>query len=92
MKAVIINYTLEKSQASERVFIHRALHSHTDFSNNGSYAYKRKGLLDSIPNIKLGKGVLVILDKDKGKVISILRKNKATIKSIPIEINKSVLH
>jgi hypothetical protein len=92
MKAMIINYTLEKSQASERVFIHRALHSHIDFSNNCAYEYKRKGVLDSIPSIKLGKGVLIILDKDKNKVLSILRKNKATIKSIPIDINKSILH
>jgi hypothetical protein len=92
MKAVIINYTLEKSQASERVFIHRALHSHTDFSNNGSYEYKRKGILDLIPNIKLGKGILIISNKDKNRIISILKKNKATVKSIPVNINKSLLH
>ena len=91
MKAIIINYTLDKSQTSERVSIHRALYSHTDFSNNGSYEYKRNGILDSIPNIKLGKGVFIILDKDKNKVISILKKNKATIKSVPISITKPAL-
>ena len=92
MKAVVINYTLKKSQSSERVSIHRALYSHIDISNNCSYEYKREGILDSIPNIKLGKGVLIILDRDKNTVLSILKKNKATIKSIPIIINKAMLH
>jgi hypothetical protein len=92
MKALIINYTLEKSQASERTSIHRALHSHTDFSNNGSYEYKRRGILDLIPNIRLGKGVFIILDKDKKRVLSILKKHNATIKFVPANINKSVLH
>ncbi len=92
MKAVIINYTLEKSRASERVIIHRALHSHVDFSNNSSYMYKRKGILDYIPCISLGKGVLIVADQNKNKVLTILKKNKATIKSIPISITKSMLH
>jgi len=92
MKAIIINYTLEKSQSSERVSIHRALYSHTDISNNGLYEYQREGILDSIPNIRLGKGVLIVLEKDKNAVLSILKKNKATIKSIPVIINRAMLH
>lgn len=92
MKAVVINYTLEKSQSSERVSIHRALYSHMDISNNGSYEYRREGILDSIPNINLGKGVLIVLDKDKKVVLSILKKNKATIKSVPVIINRAILH
>ena len=92
MKAVIINYALERSRASERVIIHRTLYGHTDFSNNGSYQYEREGILDTIPKIKLGKGVLVVSDKDKNRVLRVLKKNKASVKSIPIDINKAMLH
>ena len=92
MKAVIINYTLKKSQTSDRVLVHRALYPHTDFSNNGSYKYKREGILGSIPNIRLGKGVIIVPIKDKNKILSILKKNNASVKSIPVEINKSILH
>ena len=92
MKAVIISYTLEKLNPKQRVAIHRALYSHTDHSNKGGYQYKRKGLIDSFPSLKLNRGVLIIPQKNKKKIITLLKKNNASVISIAIEINNTILH
>ena len=47
-------------------------------SHGGRYRYRRRGLLDEIPHVKLGRGVLIVRCEDLGKVTSLLGDFEAT--------------
>jgi len=92
MKITIISYTLEKLDPSQRISLHRVLYGYNDLSNNSSYNYKRTGLIHKKGVMKLNRGVIIVTENYKREVLSILRKNKATVKTINANINKSILH
>lgn len=82
MKSIIVSYTLEKAKPHQKIIIHRRLYGYTDHSNNGSYSYKRKGLIEHYSGTKLNRGVFIIPAEYKDNIIPLLRKNKANIKII----------
>lgn len=84
MNSVIVSYTLEKSKPHQKILIHRLLYGYTDISNNGSYKYKRKGLIEHYSGTKLNRGVFIIPLEHQDKIIPLLRKNKANIRAIPV--------
>ena len=92
MKAVLICYTLKDAKHDVRSAFKREFIGYTDKSNNGSYEYKREGLLDKIPHLKPAKGVIIVKNSDNGKVKRLLNKYKAKVKSFDIDIKQSVLH
>lgn len=80
----IISYDLRKCTRTERSSIQRAINGYVDYSFNQKYKYKRKGLIEEIPNIYLNNGVILVLFKDKFKITNILKKNKAKFKVINV--------
>jgi len=58
MKSIIVSYTLEDAKPHQKLLIHRLLYGYDDISNNGSYRYKRKGLIDIYFGKKLNRGFL----------------------------------
>lgn len=91
MKALLISYNLKKASINQKTTIQQSLYGYTDYSNGGRYKYKRQGLLDKIGSIKINRGVFIINLKDKTKILPILKKNKATIRTLIAEISKSEL-
>lgn len=91
MKSLLVSYTLKKASINQKTNLHRSLYGYTDHSNNGSHKYEREGLLNKYPSIKLNRGVFIINIKDKSKVIPILKNNKASIKTLIIDIPISML-
>ncbi len=92
MKSLLVSYTLKKANINQKTNLHRSLYGYTDHSNKGSHKYEREGLLNKYPSIKLNRGVFIINIKDKSKVIPILKNNKASIKTLIIDIPISMLH
>ena len=86
MNSLIVSYTLEKAKPHQKLMIHRMLYGYDDLSNNGSYQYKRKGLIELCSGKKLNRGVFIIPMKHRDKIISLLKKNKAKIESIPVNL------
>ena len=86
MKSLIVSYTLENAKPHQKLLIHRLLYGYDDISNNGSYRYKRKGLLEVYSGKKLNRGVFAIPLKFKNKVIPLLKKNKAKLQVIPVNL------
>lgn len=86
MKSLIISYTLENSKPHQKLQITRSLYGFEDISNNGSYKYKRKGLIDTCSGKKINRGVFIIPLKFKDKIISLLKKNKANMQLIPVKM------
>ena len=84
MEAVIVSYTLEKAKQSQKLLIHRLLYGYKDFSNNSSYSYQRKGLIETYSGKKLNRGVFIIPIEFKDKIIPLLKKNKANLQLIPV--------
>ena len=91
MKALLVSYTLKNANTNQKTTIHRILYDYLDHSNSGAHKYEREGLLSKYPSIKLNRGVFIISLKNKDKIIPILRKNKATIRMLIVEIPKTEL-
>ncbi len=87
MKSIIVSYTLEKAKPHQRIIIHRLLYGYNDFSNNGSYKYQRKGLIELYSGTKLNRGVFVLPYKFKNKIVPLLKKNKASLRIIPVVLH-----
>jgi hypothetical protein len=87
MKALIVSYTLEKAKPHQKIIIHRLLYGYRDHSNNSSYSYERKGLIEHYSGTKLNRGVFIIPYKFKDNIIPLLRKNKANFKIIPVVLH-----
>ncbi len=91
-KVSLISYSLDKATLGQKTAIQRASNGYVDYSNNQSYVYKRKGLLEQIPCKSISKGVILIESKDKNKVLFILKKHEAVIKIINLYSTTHVLH
>ena len=91
-KVSLIGYKLGKANLGQKTAIQRALNGYVDHSNNQSYTYKRKGLLEQIPCKSINKGVILVESKNKNKVILILRKHKASIEVINLYAKGGLLH
>jgi hypothetical protein len=88
----IISYDLKKCTRTERSSIQRAINGYVDYSFNQKYKYKRKGLIEEIPNLYLNNGVIIVLSKDASKITSILKKHKAKVKVINLYSKSLLLH
>lgn len=86
MEATLVSYTLRNSNWKNRNAIQRLIYGYTDHSNNNAYSYKRKGLLHKDIGFRLNRGVLILF-KNKNKILKVLKDNKATIKTIQIEVS-----
>lgn len=91
MKALLVSYDLKNANINQKTTLHQTLYGYIDHSNGGRYKYEREGLLKKYHSIKLNRGVFIIDLKDKDKILTILRKNKASIKMFVVEIPKSIL-
>lgn len=91
MKSYIILYNLEKCNNAQRVQIQNKLFGYNDHSNKGKYVYKREGIIQKYPHFRLSRGGFIIKKGDEEIIIAILKKNKAKIELIPIDIAKSFL-
>lgn len=92
MKAKLIVYELVKLDQYHKVLVNRALFGYTDNSNNNSYHYHRKGVLDSIPHFRLPKGAIIVMDKDKRKIMAVLKRHNIKPKVFDIMVKQSMLH
>lgn len=91
MKALLVSYNLKDANINQKTSLQQSLYGYEDYSNGGRYKYQRKGLLSKYPSVKLNRGVFIINLKDKDKIIPILKKNKANIRKLIIDIPKNML-
>lgn len=88
----IVCFDLKKCDFAQRTAIQRRLRGYTDYSNKGNYNYKRKGLLNEIPHLRLNKGVIAVETKNKRKITTLLKNNKASYKILNFYTPRQVLH
>lgn len=69
----------------------RELLGYKDHSNMGKYNYQREGILSKIPNYRPIRSVIIIKEKDKNKIISLLKKYKAKYDVFGVEIKENLL-
>ena len=87
MKSIIVSYTLEEAKPHQKIIIHRFLYGYDDLSNNMAYKYQRKGIIELCSGKKLNRGVFIIPLKHKNKVTPLLKKNKAKMQIIPVNLS-----
>ena len=90
-KLSLISYSLNKSNINQKTTIQRSLNGYKDHSNNQTYTYKRKGLLEEIPCKNVNRGVILVEHKNKDRILSVLKKNKASVEVIELYSKTSVL-
>ena len=88
MKSVILTYTTKGLTTSQRSIISKIVNGYADKSNYSRYNYKRPGLMDQIPHIKITKNTFIIKEKDLETILKELKKRRATPKTWPIDIKK----
>lgn len=91
MKGKLICYTLGKTSSTVRTKFKRELLGYKDHSNMGKYNYKRKGLLSKIPNYRPIRSVIIIKEKDKTKILSLLKKYKARYDIFNVDIKENLV-
>ena len=91
MKGKLICYTLGKISSTVRNKFKRELSGYRDYSNMGQYNYERKGLLSKIPHYRPIRSVIIIKERDKNKIISLLKKFKARYDIFDVMIKENLL-
>lgn len=91
MKAKLIAYDLSKLDHYKKVLVNRALYGYNDHSNKGNYFYKREGVLNGVPHLRLLRGVILVKPNDQKKVVDILKKYKTKHSIFTVEVKSSLL-
>lgn len=76
MEGKIICYDIKTSNLHRKdidKFL-RELVGHNDKSHRGKYTYRKKGLLDDIPNIKPVRSVIIVSKKNFPEIEKVLKK------------------
>lgn len=77
---IIILYRIRtKTTKSNTEKFCREFYGYMDKSNYGKYQYRRKGLLDRIPHIKLIRGAIIIQKGNCNKVTQFLKRFNAEV-------------
>jgi len=92
MKAKLIVYELSELDQYHKVLVNRTLFGYLDNSNKGAYQYKRKGILDKIPHLRLLRGAIIVKNKDQSKVVLALKSHKVRPRVFDIGIKQTMLH
>ena len=92
MNAKLIIYKLIHLDQYHKVLVNRALFGFKDNSNNNEYHYRRKGLLEEIPNYRLPKGAFIVKEEDYIRVLSLLKKHKVKPEILDISIKKDIFN
>jgi len=88
MEATIIKYEANNLSKTEASKLSKILFGYKDRSNKGNYLYKRKGLIKEIPYILLTRGTFIIPKKQTQRIVNLIKKRKAKIKTWNINIKK----
>jgi hypothetical protein len=80
MRGMLIAYRLrtphDPNVASALV---KKLYGQSTSSQGGKYRYRRKGLLDEIPSIRLIRGVIIVEKRNKKKILDLLEEFDAEV-------------
>ncbi len=79
MEGTLIAFRLaryDKDRASELV---KRLYGQRTSSHGGRYVYRRKGLLDEIPHVRLIRGVILVRTEDAAKLCEFLERMAAEV-------------
>lgn len=71
-KLVVITSIYRKAGQRKTDRFVKKFYGQTTTSHGGKYQYRRKGLLDKIPNIKLGRGVIIVRHQDLPQITNFL--------------------
>jgi hypothetical protein len=76
-----------KLKPTQKVKLFRQLYGWKDKSQYGKYEYKRDGLLNGIPHIRLSRAAIIVLSKHKSIITRYLR-GKAKIETRQVILNE----
>ena len=88
MKAKLFTYSTEKLNPKERSILSKRINGYLDKSNGSRYTYKRKGIFEKMPHIKITKKAFIIREQDFPKISNMLKQYRVTLKSWDIDIKK----
>jgi hypothetical protein len=88
MKAKLVSYSTEGLTPTQKSIVSKKVNGYIDKSNRSRYIYKREGIIERIPHIKITYNTFIIRDEDFLILKKELNKLGVKIKTWNIEINK----
>jgi len=88
MERTLIAFRLapyDRDKASELV---KRLYGQATSSHGGTYVYRRKGLLDETPHVRLIRGVMIVRTEDAGPVLRLLKEMAVEVHVRRIELTR----
>ncbi len=78
--------TYDRDKASELV---KRLYGQRTSSHGGKYVYRRRGLLDEVPHVRLIRGVILVRTEDAKRVIGFLEGHGAEVHPRAVKLTKA---
>jgi hypothetical protein len=88
MKAKLVSYSTEGLTPTQRSIVSKRINGYIDKSNRSRYIYKREGIIERIPHIKVTYNTFIIRKEDFPVLKKELNKLGVKIKTWNIEISK----
>jgi hypothetical protein len=88
MKAKLVSYSTEGLTPTQRSIVSKRINGYIDKSNRSRYLYKREGIIEKIPHIKVTHDTFIIRKQDFPILKKELNKLGVKIKTWDIEISK----
>ncbi len=89
MDGVLIAFRLtryDRDRASELV---KRLYGQRTSSHGGKYVYRRKGLLDDVPHVRLIRGVVIVRTEDAARVAALLEELRADVYARKVALTRT---
>ena len=88
MNAEIITYETKNMSNSKRSIISKKIFGYVDRTKASQYAYKREGLVESIPHIMITKKTFIIRSTDAVMIKKIIEEYGAIVKSWKVQVSE----
>lgn len=88
MKAKLFTYSTEKLDPTERSILSKRINGYLDKSNKARYTYKRQGIVEKVPHIKITNKTFIIRNRDFSLINKEIRKYGAIVRSWDILIKE----
>ena len=90
-KGILVVMKFTRLCSKEKAKIFRLLYGYSGSSNYGRYSYPKKGILSSLPHIKLTRGVFILRKGDEKVLKNALKGKDVSLETREIELNSDDL-
>jgi len=85
---VLIAFRLARYDRDRASELAKRLYGQRTSSHGGKYVYRRKGLLDEVPHVRLIRGVVIVRTEDAARVAALLEDLRADVHARKVALTR----